>query len=299
MTTSVASLRTPSHCESRGTSRYRAPTGIHVDADTGGDQATRSAGWPVPFASVLPRKTTKSTPNPRSSRVCAAAQDYQQALPPHRDNRTDGRHRSPAHFYFPACAGNTFASRPPPAHPPPGPAAPRPSMISDDTLRQISREDRAALSRNLVALAEQLPALSAADQRRRRIAVLLTGVSAGLIPWIVLLAITLPRRYSAATRGSTSRPHQDVPTRSSRSRLHCSSSCHSPCGSSQSHTISGTSRCAVRSRRSASSMRHPHCTSCRCSACRGNPRPIDDLGGFRNILSASRDSCPGCGRRCT
>ena len=72
-------------------------------------------------------------------------------------------------------------------------------MISEDTLRQMSREDMAALSRHLVALNEQLPALSAADERRRRFAVLLAGASAGLIPWIVLLAITLPHRYVAAT----------------------------------------------------------------------------------------------------
>ncbi len=70
-------------------------------------------------------------------------------------------------------------------------------MISEDTLRQMSREERAALSRRLVALDDQLPAPSAADERRRRLVVLLAGASAGLIPWIVLLAITLPRRYVA------------------------------------------------------------------------------------------------------
>jgi hypothetical protein len=70
-------------------------------------------------------------------------------------------------------------------------------MITDDTVRQMSREERAALSRVLAALDDQLPALSAADGRRRRLVVLLTGASAGLIPWIVLLAITLPHRYVA------------------------------------------------------------------------------------------------------
>jgi hypothetical protein len=70
-------------------------------------------------------------------------------------------------------------------------------MISEDTLRQMSREERAALSRVLAALDDQLPAPSAADERRRRLVVLLAGASAGLIPWIVLLAITLPHRYVA------------------------------------------------------------------------------------------------------
>jgi hypothetical protein len=70
-------------------------------------------------------------------------------------------------------------------------------MISDEALRQMSREDRAALSRSLVALDGELPSLSAGDERRRRFVVLLTGASVGLIPWIVLLALTLPRRYVA------------------------------------------------------------------------------------------------------
>jgi hypothetical protein len=70
-------------------------------------------------------------------------------------------------------------------------------MISEDALRQMPREERAALSRILAALNDELPSLSAGDERRRRFVVLLTGASVGLIPWIVLLAITLPHRYVA------------------------------------------------------------------------------------------------------
>jgi hypothetical protein len=70
-------------------------------------------------------------------------------------------------------------------------------MISEDTLRQMSREERAALSRSLATLDAELPSLVAADQRRRRLVVLLTVASVGLIPWIVLLALTLPPRYMA------------------------------------------------------------------------------------------------------
>lgn len=70
-------------------------------------------------------------------------------------------------------------------------------MISEDTLRQMSLEDRAALSRRLAALSAELPSLRAGDQRRKRLIVLLTGASVGLIPWIVLLAVTLPHRYVA------------------------------------------------------------------------------------------------------
>jgi hypothetical protein len=36
-------------------------------------------------------------------------------------------------------------------------------MISEDALRQMSREERAALSRSLAALNDELPSLSAGD----------------------------------------------------------------------------------------------------------------------------------------
>jgi hypothetical protein len=70
-------------------------------------------------------------------------------------------------------------------------------MISEDTLRQMSRADRAALSRSLAAIEAELPSLSPVDRRRRRFVMLLTGASVSLIPWIALLAITLPPRYMA------------------------------------------------------------------------------------------------------
>jgi hypothetical protein len=70
-------------------------------------------------------------------------------------------------------------------------------MISEETLRQMSLEERAALSRSLTALNAELPSLNAGDQRRRRLVVMLTVASAALIPWIVVLAVTLPHRYVA------------------------------------------------------------------------------------------------------
>src|SRR5260370_28861975 len=71
-------------------------------------------------------------------------------------------------------------------------------MISDYVLRQMTREERVALSRRLAVLESNLPSLSAGGERRRRFVVLLTGASAGLVPWIVLLAFTLPHRYVAS-----------------------------------------------------------------------------------------------------
>jgi hypothetical protein len=71
------------------------------------------------------------------------------------------------------------------------------AMISDEELRKMSREDRTALSRSLAAIDAELPSLSAGDERRRLFVVAMTIASACLIPWIVFLAITLPRHYVA------------------------------------------------------------------------------------------------------
>ena len=70
-------------------------------------------------------------------------------------------------------------------------------MISEDTLREMSREERAALSRQIAALDADLPSWESGDRRRRRFVLLLSVVSIGFIPWIVLLAVTLPHRYVA------------------------------------------------------------------------------------------------------
>lgn len=71
-------------------------------------------------------------------------------------------------------------------------------MISDDTLLQMTSEERVGLSRRLAALDSDLPSLSPGDERRRRFVVLLTVASAGLVPWIIFLAFTLPHRYVAS-----------------------------------------------------------------------------------------------------
>jgi len=71
-------------------------------------------------------------------------------------------------------------------------------MISEETLRQLSRDERAAVSRALAALdAGPDASLDLGDHRRRRFATLMTIASLALIPWIVLLGLTLPHRYVA------------------------------------------------------------------------------------------------------
>jgi len=65
-------------------------------------------------------------------------------------------------------------------------------------LAGLSPEQRTALRRRLAEL-EPLPAASPSALKARRLVLELLVVSClVLIPWIVLLAITLPRRYSAA-----------------------------------------------------------------------------------------------------
>jgi hypothetical protein len=71
------------------------------------------------------------------------------------------------------------------------------AMISDDALHQMTREERADLSCRLAALDHDLPSLSPGDARRRRFVLLLTAASIVLVPWIALLALTLPHRYLA------------------------------------------------------------------------------------------------------
>lgn len=86
-------------------------------------------------------------------------------------------------------------------------------MISEEALRRLSCDERAALLRMLASLddddgaggadaddgatpADHRPA-GAADRRRRTFATLMTLASVGLIPWIVVLGLTLPHRYVA------------------------------------------------------------------------------------------------------
>ena len=61
----------------------------------------------------------------------------------------------------------------------------------------MSREDRGVLSRSIAAIDAELPSLSAGDERRRVFVLAMTIASACLIPWIVYLAVKLPRHYVA------------------------------------------------------------------------------------------------------
>lgn len=70
-------------------------------------------------------------------------------------------------------------------------------MISDDTLLQMTGDERAELRRRLAQFDTDLPSLRTGDERRRRFVFLMTIASVGLVPWIVLLALTLPHRYVA------------------------------------------------------------------------------------------------------
>jgi hypothetical protein len=76
-------------------------------------------------------------------------------------------------------------------------------MIGEETLRQLSRDERAALGRMLASLDDESLAADSSviasipDRRRRSFATVMTVATIALIPWIVLLGLTLPHRYVA------------------------------------------------------------------------------------------------------
>lgn len=70
-------------------------------------------------------------------------------------------------------------------------------MIDEGALRAMSARERAELHRLLVSIDADLPSLDRGDRRRKKLVLMLTAASVGLIPWTVLLAVTLPPRYLA------------------------------------------------------------------------------------------------------
>jgi hypothetical protein len=70
-------------------------------------------------------------------------------------------------------------------------------MLSDDDLRSLSRDELDDLRRRLTHVAGDMPSLTAGNQRRRRFVVVMTIATLGLIPWVIVLAVTLPKHYIA------------------------------------------------------------------------------------------------------
>ncbi|WP_433044276.1 hypothetical protein [Dactylosporangium sp. CS-033363] len=73
-------------------------------------------------------------------------------------------------------------------------------MIEDAELRAMSAEERADLARRLAQLQPRLArrSVAATERARRRFVVIIGVASVLMIPWIVLLAIRLPPRYTAS-----------------------------------------------------------------------------------------------------
>jgi len=70
------------------------------------------------------------------------------------------------------------------------------AMLSDAQISSMTPMERAALSHRLAAFnADLVRETDASRRRRRRIVDLLFITSLGLIPWIVVLGLTLPHRY--------------------------------------------------------------------------------------------------------
>jgi hypothetical protein len=72
-------------------------------------------------------------------------------------------------------------------------------MLSDDDLARLSNEERAKLIRRMLAASDGLPSIPEGAQRlRKRFLGVVIAACLLLIPWVALLALTLPRRYTAS-----------------------------------------------------------------------------------------------------
>ncbi len=70
-------------------------------------------------------------------------------------------------------------------------------MISQDDLEALTPEERRDLARRLAVLTSP-PPIEAHPGRRHLFLAIVTGACIGLIPWILLLAVTSPPHYVAA-----------------------------------------------------------------------------------------------------
>jgi hypothetical protein len=70
-------------------------------------------------------------------------------------------------------------------------------MLSDDDLHSLSRDELDDLRRRVARAAADMPSLTDGNQRRRRFVVTMTVATLGLIPWVIVLAVTLPKHYIA------------------------------------------------------------------------------------------------------
>lgn len=71
-------------------------------------------------------------------------------------------------------------------------------MLSDEDIASMTAAERAQLSQRLAALNRELVRdTDVSPRRRRRTVDVLVIVCLGLLPWIVLLGLTLPHRYVA------------------------------------------------------------------------------------------------------
>src|SRR5665213_1382916 len=70
-------------------------------------------------------------------------------------------------------------------------------MLTDDDLRSLSRDELEDLRRRLAHAAGDMPSLTADNKRRRRFVVIMAVATLGLIPWVIVLGVTLPKQYVA------------------------------------------------------------------------------------------------------
>lgn len=69
--------------------------------------------------------------------------------------------------------------------------------VTDDQIRALTPAERRALIERLARPVAELPSVSTLERIRRLRLGLMVGGCAGLVPWIVILSVTLPKTYIA------------------------------------------------------------------------------------------------------
>ncbi len=71
-------------------------------------------------------------------------------------------------------------------------------MLTEENLRALTGDERDEAVRTLIRLGARLPGPTGSAAERHRFFLITAGACVALVPWTVLLALTLPRQYTAS-----------------------------------------------------------------------------------------------------
>ncbi len=71
-------------------------------------------------------------------------------------------------------------------------------MLTEEHLRALTNDERDEVVRTLVRLGARLPGPAGTPAERHRFFLVTAGACLALVPWTVLLALTLPRQYTVS-----------------------------------------------------------------------------------------------------